>query len=229
MSCGVTAGWSAVPVTGWNVRRAVKTSGCSPDCPKAARSLSVLIDAELPERLLADHPRAADLRIRGEVEVLTERAVVVHTHCTCQEYAVVQSDLLLPVETDRRVREEVLTSLPGRGSSGDLEARRRELEANHLARANPLLVVLTAERRAGDERFREVELRGSAVVSARVGDVAQILLDLTLRARRREQRLPLHGHEVLEVLIVLGRLIEPGDESLREPADRPVVERAHSR
>ncbi len=43
MSCGVTAAWSAVPVTGWNVRSAVNTSGWRPDTPNALRSLSVLM------------------------------------------------------------------------------------------------------------------------------------------------------------------------------------------
>src|SRR5687767_299327 len=80
-----------------------------------------------PERLLADHPRGANLRIGDPVQVFTERRVVVHTHAGGKEEAIVPPELLLPVNAHGRVDDELLRRCTGHGRPRDgFHARRGE-------------------------------------------------------------------------------------------------------
>src|SRR5690606_3500316 len=55
---------------------------------------------DVPERLLADDPGEGGLRIPDQVEVLTERAVVIRAHRGGQEEPVLPGELLLPEDAD---------------------------------------------------------------------------------------------------------------------------------
>ena len=73
---------------------------------------------ETPERLVAYDPRAAELRIRDELDVLAECAVVVHPHRTGEKDAIAPGHLLLDEEAKRRVRDVVLAAFHVGGGGG---------------------------------------------------------------------------------------------------------------
>ena len=114
-------------VTALNVWSDVVAPGCTPDAPYALRRRSwssQLMCGKKP--LVADDPRAAQLRIEDALELRAERAVLISADGGREEQTIADAGLLLRVEAERLVRGLELVAAGEHGGLADvLRARRK--------------------------------------------------------------------------------------------------------
>src|SRR5690606_10179787 len=195
------------------------TSRLTPRGPQPHR----VDEGHVPEGLLRDHPGERELRVVDQVEVGTERRVVVGAHGGGQEEPIVEAQLLLHVHAERLVLDVIVVHLEIRlrrlvdrclHGYGEAPPRRLQLLAQPC-------VVLQADGRRGTDRFREPQPCRRAIVDGLRGYLGCRLDDL---AERELTEALVARDERVERGVRVPRLVEAGYQSLREPAAHRVLE-----
>ena len=183
-------------------------------------------EARVPEWLLVHHPRCTDLRVRDPLEVLAERAVVVDAQCTGEKETVVPRELFLPVRAHGGVQNAILVRLQRRRRRGDrFDTRGWKSHSAEKAGIDLRTIELATDRACRLYRRGHVERCSRRVVGGEEGVVAKYLSDRACRRRWREKHRVLRRCETLQRLAIVAGVIDPGDEALTEPAQRPMIER----
>src|SRR6185436_19761842 len=94
------------------------------------------------EGFFRQHPRRAELRIVGSVEICPERTVAVGPQRAGEEQPILPGELLLAVHAERLVLLEGLEGVATRAAPHIAGARNRELEALRHLLLELLVVVL---------------------------------------------------------------------------------------
>ena len=180
--------------------------------------------ADVPPRLLADHPAAADLGIDLVAHVRAESAVAIDAHRPGDEQAVLPRELLLHVTAERVVLGEVLGGHDSsRGRHGG-EAGCREALTVQVRGVSQPVVVLTARRGDRTQSFRDREVDSGVVVDGARRGIASTLVLVARRGGRIEVLREAVGQVRYELHVHLVGHVRAHHEPLREPARRPVLD-----
>src|SRR5690349_330636 len=109
--------------------------------------------------LLAQYPRAADLRVIRGLEVLAEGAVVVTAQRRDEEEAVLPPCFLLHVHADRGIGLIGLQAVPRRTTGDGRDRRGRKRRTSRRDGARLPAIVLEADRRREIQHVAEGVLR----------------------------------------------------------------------